>query len=195
MQHIKPMAETAEAVKASDKVADPIVIQPFTVLRNAVEGEFSQHKITRNDNAGTFYPAPVINEANVDNWITWIGKQAIAGISQSFMKRISQGWYKQAIDNATKEFNLEKFKESAASFSVIGETMKVLTNRLRELQLQMKDVNVAEVMAKGPSSPEALAFIQLAQRVQSVFNAIENKRRPDDDDAAEDAGAEPVSSV
>lgn len=194
MQHIKPMAEQAEAVKET-KQPDPIVIQPFTVLRNSVEGEFSQHKITRNDNAGTFYPAPVINEANVDNWITWIGKQAIAGISQSFMKRISQGWYKQAIDNATKEFNLEKFKESAASFSVIGETMKVLTNRLRELQLQMKDVNVAEVMAKGPTSPEALAFIQLAQRVQSVFNAIENKRRPDDDDAAEDAGAEPVSSV
>lgn len=187
--------KTAEAVKGDEKKADPIVIQPFKVSRNTVEGEFSQHKITRGKQADVFYPAPVINEANVDTWITWVGKQAVAGILQSFLKRISQGWDKNAKDNATKEFNLEQFQKNAASFSVIGETMKVLNARLRELQLQLQKVNVAEVMAKGQESQEAKDFIALAQRIQSVSTAIENKRRPDDDDESEETNAEPVSSV
>lgn len=177
------------------KKEDPIIIQPFTVNRNTVGGEFVQHKITRGDKADTFYPAPVINEANIDLWTTWIGKQAIAGITQSFMKRISQGWYKQAINNPTKEFDLEDFKKSAASFSVIGETMKVLNTRLRELQLELSKVDFATVSKLGPDSPEMKAFIALAQRIQSVSNAIENKRRPDDDDEAEDKNAEPVSAI
>lgn len=193
------MANETTAVQTEEKKdgkqPDPIVIQPFTVLRNTIEGEFTQHKITRGDKVDTFYPAPVINEANVKTWCEWIGWQAIGGIAQSFMKRISQGWYKQAINNPTKEFDLEVFKKNAASFSVIGETMKVLNARLRELQLELQKVNVAEVMAKGPESPEAKSFIALAQRIQSVSTAIENKRRPDDDDEDEEKNSEPVSSV
>lgn len=192
------MATETTAVNTEEKkapVADPIVIPPFTVLRNTIDGEFSQHKITRGDKADTFYPAPVINEANVKVWCEWIGWQAIAGISQSFMKRISQGWYKQACNNAEKTFDLEVFKKNAASFSVIGETMKVLSTRLRELQNELAKLNVAEIMMKGQDSPEVKAFIALAQRIQSVHEAIENKRRPDDDDEAEDKNAEPISSV
>src|ERR1700743_2783620 len=185
------MSETT-AVQTEEKKdsKDLIVIQPFTVSRNGVEGEFSQHKITRGDKADTFYPAPVINEANVKAWYDWIGGQAVAGILQSFMKRISQGGDTQAKNNATKEFDVEEFKKSAASFSVIGETMKVLNARLRELQLELQKVDVAKVMALGQDSPEAKAFIALAQRIQSVSTAIENKRRPDDNDEDEDKNAE-----
>lgn len=188
------MAEN-QTEEVKKKEPDPIVIEPFTVSRNTIEGEFTQHKITRGDKVDTFYPAPTINEANCETWYGWIGKQAVAGILQSFMKRISQGWYKQAINNPTKEFNLEEFKKNAASFSVIGETMKVLNNRLRELQIELAKVNVAEVSMKGQDSPEFKSFIALAQRIQSVSTAIENKRRPDDDDEAEEKNAESVSSV
>lgn len=184
-----------ESVETKKEEKDPIVIEPFTVARNSVEAEFTQHKITRGKKEGTFYPAPTINEANVKAWYDWIGPQAVAGILHSFMKRISQGWDKDAKDTPTKEFDLEKFKKNAASFSVIGETMKVLNSRLRELQLELSKVNVAEVMAKGQDSQECKDFIALAQRIQSVSNAIENKRRPDDNDEDEESNAEPVSSV
>lgn len=190
------MSETTAVVTEEKKdTKEPIIIPSFTVLRNTIEGEFVQHKITRGDKADTYYPAPAISEANVKMWCEWIGWQAVAGISQSFMKRISQGWYKQAINNPTKEFDVEVFKKNAASFSVIGETMKVLTSRLRELQLELNKINISQVMAKGADSPEVKAFLALAQRIQSVGEAIENKRRPDDDDAKEDSEAEPVSSV
>ena len=170
-----------------------IVIQPFTVDRNGVSATFVQKEITRGEKKDTVYPGVVVAESNIDTIITWMGPQAVAGVISSFMKRMAQGWDKAAKEAG--EFDLDKFKGLASSFSVIGETMKVLNDRLRELQLELSKVDIAKVMATPEGSPEKKAFIELAQRVQSVSNAIENKRRSKEDEEQEEKNLDPVSAV
>lgn len=172
-----------------------VLIQPIDVPRNGVAGTFTEHKITRGKKKETAYPSLTINEANVEEASRWMGKQAVAGILNSFMKRIAQGWYDASVDNG--EFNEAKFKTLAASFSVVGEGMKVLNERLRELQLELQKTDLAKIFALPDGDKDKVAFMELAQRIQSVSAAIENKRRTktDADAEEEEKDAEPVSSV
>lgn len=172
-----------------------VLLPPIEVPRNGVSGMFVEHKITRGDKKDSVYPAPTINESNVETWTGWIGKQAVAGILQSFMKRISQGWNEEAAKDG--EFSEAKFKTLAASFSVVGEGMKVLNERLRELQLELQKTDLAKIFALPDGDKDKVAFMELAQRIQSVSAAIENKRRTKTDEQAEvdEKNAEPVSSV
>lgn len=150
----------------------------LTVKRNETDGLFVDTEVKRGEDKGTPFLQPEVTESNLDTWIAWIGRNNVAAKLQATLRQLSQGWWFEALDQATdavtKMLNMDKarevYAELASSFSARGESIPALKAEIEELVNSMTELDMSDTN----NIPK---FQEYAAQIKSLNIAINSKKR------------------
>lgn len=153
-----------------------------------VEFQFVPSQVKKGDNKGSEYLGPTeIKEDNLDTLIAWMGRKIAAAKLGAFIRQMSQGWFKAAVeestDEKTKQVDKDKvyewFTKFASEFSARGESIPALKLEIEELIEEMTSLDIADPDYANKARDIALQVKDLQMSIQS------RKRGPRDEANAE----------
>jgi len=173
------MSEVVEQKEAPAVVIPPLALNGTTVTveRNGIAKEYKLWKFLKGDSRGAEYPCPdVTEETKFDETITWFSKKLALNVLQNFAKAVHQKLRRDCVNTETGEFDLAKFVRKAANFDVAGLTLKLISDKIDELQAE----NGARIMKATPAdfaNPEWQAETRrLTEEIQNYMAEWDEKK-------------------
>src|SRR5512136_2256948 len=88
----------------------------------------------KSDNAGVHFMAPVLEEANAEQDIKWIGLDTLFGIANTWLRKTFGDIHLDCVDEKTGVFNMEQWLIDAADFTAGVQKLSDIDDQLDELQ-------------------------------------------------------------
>lgn len=155
----------------------PVDFNTVKVTRNGVTKTLTEQIFgKKSPHAGKKFPAPEFSSANIDEGIVWIGKEEVAAMASTYLRRIFADLYVDSVEENEGKFILEKFLEDAADFTAGVAKLSDLQEEIDQLltlqQTYVVDENFGATAEDGTPTPEAVALVQKMKEVSAKIKPL-----------------------